>query len=99
MAGRKSEKPRFSPDELEKQTERIAECLAAVRATVQRMREGSLEGIAVIRDGSFVRCYKAARSWSRSVVDGFDDALIGSSQDTIAKGTKRRKSKDATAKE
>jgi hypothetical protein len=77
-------------DELEADADRLSACIERVRAVVKQMREGNLNTVKIAKDAAYKRCYEAAKTWSRSVEDGRDEAYgLGPVPPERKKGRKR----------
>jgi hypothetical protein len=65
----------WTADELERDATGIIACMETVRGCAEAMRREGVQSVRVIRGPSFARTLESAKTWSRSVLDGFDEAL------------------------
>ena len=67
-----------TPEQLEEDANRISACVEAVRGVIQAMKDRHIPSIRLVRGASFSRCHDAAKAWSRTVIDGADEAVESS---------------------
>lgn len=75
MVQRPSPDVSCTPEQLEEDANRVAACLESVRGVIQAMKDRQIPSIRLVRGASFSRCYEAAKAWSRTVIDGIDEAV------------------------
>jgi len=67
---------RYTIEQLQRDTERVAEFLSRIRAVTQGMSDAGIHDIQVDKDASYRACLKAVKVWCKSVDDGWDEAVV-----------------------